>query len=428
MTFRDLAKTSFGNLGRHKVRTALSAVGVTVGILTIVTMLSLGIGVRQEMTRVFQVAGLETLRVRPTTEDRTVFNQYMEPKRTVLITPALVEELRAREDVVEVHPRIFLPWGLNVALKVGEEMVRVQVREPAWEGSLTDPFTPPPEIVAGEDLAEDDQGDIVIGVNALEALGYEGQAEFEGLIGQEVTLTLKAPRGDAQTYRFRVVGMIDTHYEDSFLWAHVGLADSLALKAWWYNDPDILEHEGYDELIVKAASLTDAAQIVEQLAEERGFQVESLQMVLDIASKVMIIIQTMLGSVGGLALLVASIGIANTMIMAVYERTREIGILKAIGASPGDIRVLFMAEASLIGLLGGVVGTIGGWLLGLGLNRGILAYLHWKEVPVTGTFFVVAGWLVLLALGFATVVGLLAGLYPAARAARLDPLEALRYE
>jgi putative ABC transport system permease protein len=428
MTFRDLAKTSFGNLGRHKVRTALSAVGVTVGILTIVTMLSLGIGVRQEMARIFQVAGLETLRVRPATEDRTVFNQYMEPQRTVLITPALVEELRARDDVAEVHPRIFLPSGLNVSLKIGEEMVRVQVRELAWEGSLTDPFTPPPEIVAGEDLAEDAQGDIVIGVNALEALGYEGQAEFEGLIGQEATLTLKAPRGDAQTYRFRVVGVIDTHYEDHFLWAHVGLADSLALKAWWYNDPDILEHEGYDEVIVRAASLTDAAQIIEQLVEERGFIVESLQMVLDIASKVMIIIQTMLGSVGGLALLVASIGIANTMIMAVYERTREIGILKAIGASPRDIRVLFMAEASLIGLLGGVVGTIGGWLLGLGLNRGILAYLHWKEVPVTGTFFVIAGWLVLLALGFATIVGLLAGLYPAARAARLDPLEALRYE
>ncbi len=428
MSFRDLAKTSFGNLGRHKVRTALSAVGVTVGILTIVTMLSLGIGVRQEMARIFQVAGLETMRVRPATEDRTVFNQYMEPQRTVLITPTLVEELRAWDGVAEVHPRIILPSGLNVSLKIGEEMVRVQVKELAWEGSLTDPFTPAPEIVAGEDLAEDAQGDIVIGVNALEALGYEGQAEFEGLIGQEATLTLKAPRGDVQTYRFRVVGVIDTHYEDHFLWAHVGLADSLALKAWWYNDPDILEHEGYDELIVRATSLTDAAQIIEQLVEERGFIVESLQMVLDIASKVMIIIQTMLGSVGGLALLVASIGIANTMIMAVYERTREIGILKAIGASPRDIRILFMAEASLIGLLGGVVGTIGGWLLGLGLNRGILAYLHWKEVPMTGTFFVVAGWLVLLALGFATVVGLLAGLYPAARAARLDPLEALRYE
>jgi putative ABC transport system permease protein len=125
---------------------------------------------------------------------------------------------------------------------------------------------------------------------------------------------------------------------------------------------------------------------------------------------------------------VASIGIANTMIMAIYERTKEIGILKAVGASPGDIRVLFMAEAALIGLLGGVVGTVGGWLLGLGLNEGILAYLHWQDIPMEGKFFVVTGWLVVLALAFAVVVGLLAGLYPAARAARLDPLEALRYE
>jgi ABC-type antimicrobial peptide transport system permease subunit len=143
------------------------------------------------------------------------------------------------------------------------------------------------------------------------------------------------------------------------------------------------------------------------------------------ANKAMAIMQTMLGSIGGLALFVASIGIANTMVMAIYERTREIGILRAIGASPGDIRLLFLTEAALIGLLGGVAGTIGGWLLGLGLNKVILAYLHWQDVPITGTFFVVTGWLVVLALVFATVVGLLAGLYPAARAARLDPLEAL---
>jgi len=75
-----------------------------------------------------------------------------------------------------------------------------------------------------------------------------------------------------------------------------------------------------------------------------------------------------------------------------------------------------------------VGGTVGGWLLGLGLNRGILAYLHWQDIPMTGTFFVVTGWLVVLAMVFAMVVGLLAGLYPAARAARLDPLDALRYE
>ena len=94
----------------------------------------------------------------------------------------------------------------------------------------------------------------------------------------------------------------------------------------------------------------------------------------------MVILQTMLGSIGGLALLVASIGIANTMVMAIYERTREIGILKAIGASSGDIRVMFVTEAALIGLMGGVAGTIGGWLLGLGLYVCFLVVLTWCMV------------------------------------------------
>jgi putative ABC transport system permease protein len=426
MTLRDLAKTSLSNLSRHKVRTALSAVGVTVGILTIVTMLSLGIGVRKEINRVFRGAGLERIRVRPVTEEETAFNMFAEPKRLVLITPELVEEIRARDDVVEAQPRIFTPWSANISLKIGGEAVSVSIRESTT--GLTDPFTNPPELLAGRELADDAQGEIVVSASASEALGYERDA-FEGLIGQEASLVLVAPRGDIQEFSFRIVGVLQTSYGASsgHYGTHVGLDDALALKAWWYNDPDILEHEGYDDLVIKARSLRDAPQIVEEL-EERGFEVESLKMMLEATSKAMIILQTMLGSVGGLALFVASIGIANTMVMAVYERTREIGILKAIGASPGDIRLLFVAESSLIGLLGGVVGTIGGWLLGIGLNEGILAYLEWQEVPMSGTFFVISGWLVALALAFATVVGLLAGLYPAARAARLDPLEALRYE
>jgi putative ABC transport system permease protein len=425
MTLNDLAKTSFGNLSRHRVRTILSAVGVTVGILTIVTMLSLGVGVRKEVVHTFQSAGLETIRVRPVSEERTAFNQFAEPRRTVLITPALVEEMRARDDVVEVHPRIYVPDSMNVSLKVGEDMLRVRVGEFHW--GLSDPFTRQPQLVAGRDLDDGAQGEIVVSASALEELGYEGS--FDELIGQEVALVLKAPRGGTQTFPFRVAGVLETVYgsDAGYFGTHIGPADALALKAWWYNDPDILTHEGYDELVVKAASLNDAAQIVEGL-DARGFEVESLRMVLDTVGKTMVIMQTMLGSVGGLALLVAAIGIANTMVMAVYERTREIGILKAIGASPGDIRALFIVEAALIGLLGGVVGTVLGWLLGLGLNEGILAYLRWQEIPVEGTFFVVTAWLVALALAFATVVGLLAGLYPAARAAQLDPLEALRYE
>jgi ABC-type antimicrobial peptide transport system permease subunit len=196
---------------------------------------------------------------------------------------------------------------------------------------------------------------------------------------------------------------------------------------WWYNDPHFLANRGYDQVFIRAGSLNDAVQLVDWLSSQ-GFEVRSLKALLDMVNRGMIIVQTMLGSVGALALLVASIGIANTMIMAVYERTKEIGILKAVGAAPGQIRALFVVEASLIGLLGGIAGTILGWLLGKGLNLLILEIMRWQEVNVEGTFFVVSWWLVIGALAFATLVGLLAGLYPAARAARLAPLDALRYE
>ena len=158
------------------------------------------------------------------------------------------------------------------------------------------------------------------------------------------------------------------------------------------------------------------------------FESATLQVFLDQVNRIFAILQTMLSSVGLLALLVASIGIVNTMIMAIYERTREIGILKALGSTNGDVLRMFMVEAGLIGLLGGVVGVVLGWLLGLGLNRVIVDYLQREQIPIDAPFFVVTWELVAGALMFATLVGILAGLYPAFRAARLDPLAALRHE
>ena len=427
MTLRDLAKTAFRNLGRHLARTVLSAVGDTIGIVTIVTMMSLGVGVRREFIGTIKSVGLERIRVRPVVEDRTAFTSFSEPKRKVLITPELLAEMRAREDVIEARPHIYLPGSATINLQIGEQMLRVRIGEFIW--GFSDPFEPDPVIVAGTGVNHESQGEIVVSARALEALGYTGQAAFEGLIGREVALVLKTPRGDQQSFPFRVVGVLETVYgsEAGYFGSYIGVNDALAIKSWWYNDPDLLEHEGYDALTIRAASISDAVQIVEQL-EAKGFTTESLKAILDMVNRVTIVAQTALGSVGGLALFVAAIGIANTMVMAVYERTREIGILKAVGASPADIRSLFVTEASLIGLLGGIVGTLAGWLLGLLLNELMLAILRWQQVPVEGRFFLLTPWLVLLALAFATVVGLLAGLYPAARAARLDPLEALRYE
>jgi hypothetical protein len=372
------------------------------------------------MRRAFEGVGLETVRLYPDTEETSAYDLFGQAPRSKLITPELVEQLAARDDVAKVTPFLNLPGSMRLALRLdGREMrANPRVRGP---DSLQEPFEVPAHSLAGAAEPPAEGGGVVLSAAVLEPLGYEDNPE--ALIGREVELELYAPRGESQRYTFEVVGITSDRWGDVSL----ALPDRLAMLEWWYADADYLAHRGYDQVIIRARSLNDATVLVDWLSGQ-GYDVQSLKTMLDLANRGMTILKTMLGSVGGLALLVASIGIANTMIMSVYERTKEIGILKAVGASPGQIRGLFVVEASLIGLLGGVVGTILGWLLGLGLNWLILKILEWQEMPMQGTFFVISWWLILGALAFATLIGLLAGLYPAARAARLAPLDALRYE
>lgn len=139
------------------------------------------------------------------------------------------------------------------------------------------------------------------------------------------------------------------------------------------------------------------------------------------------VLDLFLGIFGSLALAVASLGIINTLVMAILERRREIGILKALVASDGDVKKLFFAEAAAMGALGGVVGVALGWSIGKAINAGTNLYLVNHNFPPE-TIWAAPWWLMTGAIGFAVVVSLASGLYPAARAARLDPVKALRYE
>jgi putative ABC transport system permease protein len=395
--------------------------GVFVGILTIVTMVSLGIGVRREMGRAFESVGLETVRLFPVTEDEGGYNPFGLAERTKPLTADLVQELEARDDVLSVTPHLNLPGSIRAALKIEEQEIRVGLRA-STPASIPEPFQSPVRALAGSTDPPEEGGGLVIFEHTLSRLGFSGD-DLPSLVGEAVELVLYAPRGESHSFRFSISGITTEKWGD----VRLALPDRLALLEWWYNNPEYLQVRGYDEIVIRARSLNDASRIVDWLSG-LGYRVESLKALLDMANRGTVVLQTMLGSVGGLALLVASLGIANTMIMAVYERTKEIGVLKAIGASPRQIRTLFVVEASLIGLAGGISGTILGWLLGKGLNILILQILRWQEVEITGTLFVVSWWLALGALVFAALVGLLAGLYPAARAARLAPLDALRYE
>jgi putative ABC transport system permease protein len=166
---------------------------------------------------------------------------------------------------------------------------------------------------------------------------------------------------------------------------------------------------------------------VEQAIKKLGFNTFSILDATRSLRQFFAVLDLFLGIFGSLALAVASIGIVNTLVMAILERRREIGIMKAIGASDSDVKTLFFAEAGAMGLLGGVVGVMLGWAIGHVINLGTNIYLKRQALPPE-TFWSVPWWLVGAAIVFAFIVSLVSGLYPAARAARLDPVQALRYE
>ena len=137
-------------------------------------------------------------------------------------------------------------------------------------------------------------------------------------------------------------------------------------------------------------------------------------------------IQMLLTVVGGIALSIAALGIVNTLLMAVLERYQEIGLCKAIGASDGDLFVLFLTEAGIIGFLGGLTGIALGWLMSWGMEAAASVYARQQGIVGRLDLFAFPLWLLAVSVAFAVVVSVVAGIYPALRAARVDPIRALR--
>jgi putative ABC transport system permease protein len=186
------------------------------------------------------------------------------------------------------------------------------------------------------------------------------------------------------------------------------------------------EGKTYQALIVHVARSRDVNGVEDEI-KKQGFGTFSL---LDASRNVRIVfifVDLFLGIFGSLALVVASIGIVNTLVMAILERRREIGIMKALGASDADVRKIFFVEAGCMGVLGGALGIAVGWGIGRAIDLGTSIYLRRQDIKPEN-FWYVPLWLVLSALAFSVLVSLLAGTYPASRAAKLDPVHALRHD
>jgi putative ABC transport system permease protein len=454
----DMAELAVRNLRESLLRNSLTTVGISVGVASLVAMLSLGIGLQQLAGRRLQKSGLFDTVVVTSRRDLHGFNREQEengpaPAESPTLNESARQKIAQLPDVLEAYPDIRFITELRYENKPHLTMVAGL----PFSAKNNDAF----DGMQGNFFSSDTAAEVILQKSfAAQLLGKTPKTGGEEasvtelakpLLGKQLTMryaertaTPEAGINSSTSTAYSVVSReatltivgvsdLDPDSMRGQARARVFLPLKLAQNLHVMQPSDLRDTTNltggtpaYITVEVHVKSPTQV-QPVEDAIKKMGFNTFSIVDATRSLRQFFAVLDLFLGIFGSLALAVASIGIVNTLVMAILERRREIGIMKAIGASDGDVKGLFFAEAGVMGVFGGFVGVALGWTIGRVINLGTNVYLKRQHFPPEQIWFV-PWWLVLGAIAFAIVVSLLSGLYPASRAARLDPVQALRYE
>ena len=419
MRTSDLLALALGNVGRARVRSTLTIMGVAIGTALVVLLIALASGAEENVKRsIFSIGDLRLVTVQPFQPGATGLTAV--PR---MITDENVAKFRVLPHVDGAYRQFDAPLG--TLLEGGEDAaVRPQGIEagaPVDRGDLLAGR----HIEANERLVAVLPGNLarLIAPNASEAVGKTVTLRLGGAV--KIGQTRIAGSGTPREYKVTVVGVFDER-NTSQTSVRIPLEDAIIASAEnrGLTPEDMRKTTGYSGVSLETADSKYVGDVVSSV-QQLGYSAFSLKQVIDQIDQGFGIFRGILAGIGGVALLVAAIGIANTMVMAVLERTREIGIMKAVGASPQDIRALFLGEAALVGIFGGIIG------LALGIAGGKVIELIIRQVNPNVNppdIFVVDPALAGGALALALLVSLVAGFLPSRRAMRMSALSALRYE
>jgi putative ABC transport system permease protein len=468
----DLTELAVRNLREALLRNSLTTLGITVGVASLVAMLSLGAGLQHLANQRLSQSGLFNAVIVSPRNNFSGFDRAAARNQPPVGTPRPLDESSRAEiqklpDVVEVYPNIRFPTEIHFNGNPYPTMVAGVPMSDSTDGAfdgMTGRFfssgSADEAILQSEFARQLLAGSSPNAALAAPAGSAQSKAQMKSLLRKEITLryaerqplaqSTEAPssnggKGDTPAgfslvphqMTLRIVGIVESEPASGLAGPGQGrllIPEQVAetLSAAQGGDLRALlsgavgSQKTYQSLTVRVANPSDVER-VEGAIKDMGFSAFSLVDATRNLRVVFAVFDLLLGIFGSLALIVASLGIINTLVMAILERRREIGVLKALGAADRDIRRLFFAEAGVMGLLGGICGVAFGWLIGRALNLGTNIYLARLSLPST-TISLVPWWMVGSAIVFAVVVSLAAGIYPASRAAKLNPIEALRYE
>lgn len=439
----DLIRMGLKNLWRRKLRTFLTVLGVLIGTSSIVVMLSLGFGMQEYFQNMLSRMGdLTTINVHKMDQGYGM-DTSSRPNNDATLDDTAIASFKQLPHVVAATP-IAETWGM---IKAGRYTAHATIK--GIDPATMEYFEY--KIVEGRLLQPGDNLSFVFGggmkhnfFNQKASRSYRYEEPDIDLMKDRLTFTFDTnigyesmpgydmDRPNYKDYNIKAVGVLeegnwDTDYS---VFAPIDTVHRMIKekeRAEESNQRSQSRRNEYESALVKVDDI-DNVRDVQQTIEDNGFYAYSLSDQLEEMKKMSSIIQAVLGGIGAISLLVAAIGITNTMVMSIYERTKEIGIMKVIGASLKDIKKLFLFESALIGLLGGMFGISLSYLLSFALNKFGGGFLMNMGAEMGTRISVIPIWLVFAALGFSALIGIASGYYPARRAMNLSALEAIRTE
>jgi len=398
-----------------KLRSALTMLGMIIGVGAVIVLMSVGQGLQNYITSTFEEMGSNLLFVTPANPDAPEITAMAPGMATASLTMDDAEAMRDIRSVIAVNPT-----NENfVKLVAGNESASVVIEGTTPEFQQLYDF----EIASGRYISEIDiaRRDVVVVLGSKTAEDLFGS---DDAVGQHVKMRDK---------RFTVIGVLEPKGVSSFgfSWDEMVITPITTFQARLFPQTTPSGEDAVQSIVVQAASAEVMAEVIEDIEtllekrhridadEDNDFAVMSLEQMLGIFETITLALTVFLGLIGGISLLVGSIGIMNIMLVSVTERTREIGLRKAIGAKRRDILMQFLLEAAMLSLVGGAIGLTGAWLVAWGISQIDLGGFQINAV--------VSPLIVAVAVLVSVFIGLASGVYPAMRAARLNPIDALHY-
>lgn len=397
MDTRELFALSIGAIRVNKLRSALTALGIIIGVAAVILLISIGSGLQQYVTKQFENLGTNSIFIVP---GKFQFTSGGGPPQSVnKLTFLVVERLEKNKGnlITDVAP--FIEITITASNRNKNKITTLEGTKPGYFESLG--FTP--EKGRTFNAADNSAG------RKVAVIGQTIAKELYGVqnpIGKKISLSKKS---------FTVIGVLKAQ-------GNVGGIDVDNIVAIPINSARVLTGtDQVNSVLVKTVSVQAIPQakarierIMLRTLSEDDFSIISQEQLLSSILSILGILTFALGGIAAISLVVGGVGISNIMLVSVTERTREIGLRKAIGARPRDILYQFLIEAVILSLFGGMIGILIGYIGSLAIS----IFLQ-TAVPL---------WAVILGLSFSTVVGIVFGVAPAIRASRLDPIVALRHE